>query len=232
VTSLETRLRAGEPVTLGEVTVLLERTGAEIHGPSAGGEPTEVGGGIEALREWVRFDDRGSHRPLSGARTLRHDWLFRCAAPALPAALDVIYPLATLHREMASAGRLRIVSLDEVLARQTRAGSGARAAPPAVQSALVRSVCAICVRSPAWYARTEERAPVVGEIPCPEPCSVSIALCRAALAWEANSPPSNSSDPSVPFAEFENPRNALRAAYLQARKGGGTNDGAAASSES
>lgn len=220
VTSLETRLRAGTPLTLGELTISVAGDVAEIRGPESGREPVTVAGGTESLRDWVRADGSGGYRPLSGARTMRPDWVFRCERDLLRAAIDTIYPLALVHREMASAGTLRIVGLEEVLARQTKGAR--RSVPEAVETALERVVCGACVRSPVWRSAAAGDV-LTGEIPCPEPCSVVVALCRRALEWETQFPRlprPDAPDPSVPYAQFENPKNALRVAYLKAREAG------------
>jgi hypothetical protein len=77
------------------------------------------------------------------------------------------------------------------------------------------------VKRPVW--RDDQAAPPLpGEttIPCPEPCSVLVSLCREAALWQRDPPPSSPIDPGVPFAAFEQPGNDVREAYLRARYGG------------
>ncbi len=63
------------------------------------------------------------------------------------------------------------------------------------------------------------RAQADGEIPCPEPCSVLVSLCREAALWQREPPSPAQADPNVAFAAFDAPGNEIREAYLAARYG-------------
>ncbi len=208
-----------EPFEFGELTVTFDADGAVVRGPATGAPSTSVDASPAALRDWVRFDDAGMYRPFPGARTLRHDWHVHCATrEQLVEALDTIYPLALRHTGQWHAGTLRLVSLDDVLARQS--GRADRAAALSDQGRTVAShlLCGGCVRTPMWRGDT---LPAAG-IACPEPCSILVSLCREAVAWEEKPPPPATVDRTVHFAQFETPGNVLREAFLEARRSGRT----------
>jgi len=198
--------------SLGELIVEFKGEEAIIHGPSTGAEEQVVECEPAALNAWTRFDDLGRYRPLRGARTMRHDWRTTCGRGQLDEALDAIYPLALHHISEWKNGRLRLVGLDDVLSRQSgRYETTARLNQEARQAAGV--LCGRCVKVPAWRGD----APEAKDIPCPEPCSVLVALCREAAIWEHERPEPAEPDQAVQFADFETPGNEIREAYLRAR---------------
>ena len=165
----------------------------------------------DALGEHARTDDLGRYRPLSGARTLPRGWQFAASdAATLGAAVEQIYPLALAHAKQHNEGTLRLVSLDEVLRRQSgryESTSGLSAAGRDRSSELV---CGECIRTPVWRGDSCNASGV----PCPEPCSVLVAFCREAALWEREPPEPAAPDPTVPWAAFEEPGNELRERYL------------------
>jgi hypothetical protein len=214
VTNSAEAIARREPFEFGELTVTFEGDEAVIHGPRTGKNEPVVDGIPSVLRQWVRFDDAGTYRPLPGARTMRKDWQARVSGAApLREALDAIYPLALLHAEQWSAGILRIVALDEVLQRQSgRYESSSRVSAGGRRTAS-DVLCGRCVKTPAWRGDRLDVSAVV----CPEPCSVLVSLCREAAAWETNAPPPAPVDAGVRFAQFETPGNEIREAYLASR---------------
>lgn len=203
------------PFRLGEVEVRPEgEKGWVVAGPPRD-EWREVPATEAAVRTVVRFDDRGRYRPLSGARGMPGGWRVRCAdTTVLERVLDALYPLALVHLREHEAGTLRLVALDEVLARQSGRYEVARQLSPEGRALAVSTVCGQCVRFPAWAGQA---APEGTNIPCPEPCSVLVSFCREAALWEAEQVTPGDDDPTVAFADFEAEGNALRNAYLRAR---------------
>jgi hypothetical protein len=63
-----------------------------------------------------------------------------------------------------------------------------------------------------WTARDEHGGP--GNIPCPEACSVLVALCREAEIWERERPQASEVSPDAAFADFAVAGNEIREAYL------------------
>ena len=196
---------------LGQLTISLSEDEAVLAGPGPCPIDTEVVATPEAIREWVRIDALGRYRPLSGARTLRPNWHATFATlAALDEAIEAVYPLAQAHIAAWDEGALRVVGLDEVLARQTGRYRPASSLSQEGRDLASSLLCAGCVRVPVW----RRDYPAAGEIPCPEPCSVLVSYCREAVSWEEEHPAPRAIDPLVPIAAFEQPGNALRETYL------------------
>jgi hypothetical protein len=199
------------PAQLGELTILRERDACVLRGP---GVPREtLPPGEDALRRHIRVDAMGRYRPLSGARTLPEGWQVE-TGPALPLdrAIETVYPLALTHMRLHARGELHVVTLDEVLSRQTGRYQASAKLPPERRALATRLLCGQCVRIPLWNGEECEAT----EIPCPEPCSVLVSLCREAALWENEPPGSSPANPGVAFAAFEEPGNELRETYLAA----------------
>ncbi len=226
------------PGSLGELRIEADR----VCGP---GTPTvELPPDPDAIRRHVRFDGAGRYRPLPGARGLRSGWYVRAAACTAADIVEVVYPLALVHRQQAAAGSLRVVPLDAVLARQSGRYESAAALSPRGRELVREILCGQCVRTPAWPLTSptsglptpnsglptpnsglptpnsglptpnSELPTPNSELPCPEPCSVFVALAREAAAWEADPPAPAPPDPAVPAAAFETPGCPLRERLL------------------
>lgn len=163
------------------------------------------------LLEHTRTDGAGRYRPLTGARTLKRGWRVEATTvEAIEAAIETVYPLARTHQRQRAEGTLRVVGLDEVLARQSGRYEGSSALSERGRGLAVEVLCGLCVRQPVWAGR-----PCGAEgIPCPEPCSVMVSLCREAALWEAGPPGTAAADAAVAFAAFDEPGNELREQYL------------------
>ena len=177
------------------------------------GEPVQlVSPAAATIRERVRHGDDGRYRPLSAARGLPTRW-FAATTPEITeeAVVEAVYPLATVHRRQFDAGTLRVVGLDEVLRRQSGRYEEASALSSRGRVLAQEVLChSICVRSPVWAGAE----PGSHEIPCPEPCSVLVALAREAALWEREPPEPAEPAPAVAFADFETSGNEVREAYL------------------
>ena len=203
-------IAARRDFTLGEVDVAFREGRVELSGPQSGGDPEQLEPSVEALREHLRFDERGRYRPLSGARTMRGGWAISMPENLAEAAIEVVYPQALLHQRQAAAGPLRVVTFGEVVERQRGRYRVAGELDAEGRERTRDVLCSRCVRTPVW---AEEAAPE-DAIPCPEPCSVMVALCREAALWQQDPPAPASADPDVPFADFATPGNEIREAYL------------------
>lgn len=203
-------MAAGRAFSLGEVAVEFKARQVTISGPRAGASPLALEGTIEALREHIRLDEQGRYRPLSGARTMPGNWRISLPESLAEAAIEAIYPQALLHAEQAARGTLRIVGFGEMVARQRGRYRVAGELDEEGRQRTRNALCGGCVRTPVWDGGT------AGEdaIPCPEPCSVMIALAREAALWQRDPPRAASPDPTAPFADFSTPGNEVREAYL------------------
>ncbi len=203
------------PDQFGELTVLRKDGTTVVRGP--GERRDTVPSDENALRLRVRLDVQGRYRPLSGARTLPAGWEVK-TAPGLPLerAIETVYPLALTHMRLHAEGKLLMATLDDVLSRQTGRYAGSEKLPPDRRAIAIGLLCGQCVRIPLWNGEECSGA----EIPCPEPCSVLVSLCREAAFWEDEPPEPAPVDPAVAFAAFDEPGNELREAYLAARTAG------------
>lgn len=203
------------PFDFGELRVRFEGEVPIVEGP-----PSATGDVVAVLPgdawEWARTDGQGRYRPLPGMRTLRQGWLVRCRdEEELRAVLDDVYPLALRHMELWERGNLLTVPLQAVLARQSGRYEAAVRLSESGRAAAGTVLCERCVKTPIWH----EGAVAQGEIPCPEPCSVLVSLCREGALWEAEPPAPAAIDPGIAFGRFDCPGNEIREAWLAARFG-------------
>ena len=133
----------------------------------------------------------------------------------MEAALEVVYPLAKVHQRQLAAGELRVVPLEDVLARQSGRYEETATLSLEGRERAIATVCGECVRCPVWNA--EPCGP--RDIPCPEACSVLVAFCREAAIWQIETPSARPPDALVAWAAFDEPGNELRERYLSAMIG-------------
>ena len=125
-----------------------------------------ITGTPEAVFAHVRLGDDGRYRPLSGAATLPTGW----SAPLGPAfdadiAIETVYPLALTHQRQFAAGTLRVVPLEDVLARQS-GRNGAACAPGDIPCPEACSVLvAFCREAASWQASPPPPEPPDPRIP-------------------------------------------------------------------
>lgn len=212
---------ARQSFELGEVFVRFEGERAIVKGPR---RPVEhdVSGAPDALRERLRFDEQGRYRPLSGAGTMPGGWRVTVPAGELCNVIEAIYPLATTHLSQFARGELRLMSMDDVLRRQTGRYRAAASLDAEGRCVAATVLCGRCSRVPLW--RGDDVCGSGPFIPCPEACSVLVSLCRDAAIWQQQPPAAAAGDLSIGFAAFEEPGNEVREAYLAARYGYATSD--------
>ncbi len=197
--------------TIGELTVTKVSVGVPPASP--GGGLKILPANLDAVAQFVRHDDRGRYRPLSGAKTLPHGWEVVLGRNlTADEVVDAVYPLASVHRRQREEGTLEIVPLEAVLARQSGRYEDSHALSDGGREMAVATVCGACIRRPVWAGANCEP----DEIPCPEPCSVMVAFCREAALWQGARPEPAAQDPEIPFAAFDEPGNELRERYLSA----------------
>lgn len=212
---------------LGELTIVRDGEAAVIRGPGRG--DARIPPDPDAVRDFVSQDASGRYRPLASARSLPHGWQVTCETSSdLAAVVDAIYPLALAHVEQWRAGSLRVIPLADTLSRQTARYAVSNELTPAGRDATAESLCGRCVKQPLWR-RPSDPPPIdapLQTIPCPEPCSVLVSLCREAALWEKTMPPATPIDPTVSFADFEASGNEVREDCLaRMRANSGTRGG-------
>lgn len=196
-------------------------------GPQSSLGSAEAPAGLEEFRQFVRHREDGAYRPLTGAKDMRTGW--RRTLPdeeALVCALDVIYPLALTHVIQAEAGALEVTPTMATLCRQTGNCARARALPLTARVACAQALCRACVRVPRWLEGagpgTERGLPA---IPCPEVCSVFIALAEEAARWGGSCPSEKPGDPAVGWGEFHRDGNPVRNALIRSWPDGSAANG-------
>lgn len=190
--------------------------------------------GLDQVAERLRLDDFGRYRPLSGALTVPTGWYARFEQrEQVERILEDVYPLGPTHWLQWDDNTLRVVHLDEVLDRQQGRYAVARELSHDGREAARWSLCdARCDRVPVWaqgeysrydldpFSADDEFLVTDGDVPCPEPCSVFVSLCREAALWEKHQPEPSPIDDTLPFAAFDEPGNEIREEYLALRSGG------------
>jgi len=201
-------------VPFGELSIAIGLNEIVVAGPGPDPGARKLPADVEVVREHVRFDDRGMYRPLSGLRNLPTNWHVRLPTlEAMAATLEAVYPLAQRDLAAHADGELEVTTLDDVFGRQVGRYRVAAGLSEHGRALVRRALCGSCVRVPFWAG---ERTLPDGGIPCAEPCSVVLSLCREAALWEAERPEGRPPDPAVPFAAFDVPGNPLREAFLRA----------------
>lgn len=197
----------------GQLVLLIGMDEVVVLGPGAGQDAAEIAGRPDAVREHVRHTDAGQFRPLSGTKDMPGGWFARIPTlDALSEVLDAVYPLAQRHVTQFEEGTLRVVSLDEVLGRQSGRYEESAGLSAAARALAQRLLCGFCVRTPVWGGETP---PEENGIPCPEACSMMVSLCREGAMWERDRPALSMPDRAVAFAAFETTGNVVREAYLR-----------------
>ncbi len=194
---------------LGELKLSRFGNGVVIEGP--GSEPRQSAPSDRmAFRRWIRHTEEGIYRPLSGARSLRPGWRVQCGSMGEAAErIEMIYPGAILHSTHRRAGSLRITPPHEALSRQSgRYEPAGTLCRDRIDRCAV-ALCSTCVRSPVWLKTSG-----TGGIPCPEPCSVFVALAREVAGWGETDKGIQTAGPADRFAAFENPSNPIRQRYF------------------
>jgi len=203
-------------IRLGEATLRIagDMETITVVGPAGFGERVRLSLTPDELREFTQVDDRGRYRPLRGAMTMRTNWEAEVRGE-LAAVAEALYPLAAEQQALAEAGELRVVGLDDVLSRQTGRYRLASELDERGRDVATRVLCGQCVKQPLWRGGAWDDQ----SIPCPEACSVMVALCREAALWEKERPELATPDPGVPYAAFDEPGNEIREVYLRVRYG-------------
>jgi hypothetical protein len=147
-----------------------------------------------AAREIAQATNAGEYRPLKTAPDLRQGWaLGDLDARGMWTALDYLYPGCAAHWHAARTGTLRVTHWRETAGRQSGIYGSVKLLPDHAVRNAVRACCAdaVCLRRVAWGL--DEQTPLALEsegdpghevVPCPEACSLFVALARKALVLD------------------------------------------------
>ncbi|MFN0094030.1 MAG: DR2241 family protein [Dehalococcoidia bacterium] len=202
---------------IGELTLSYFDDRVLVEGPPGPGAAREIDPDPVAIRALVRLDGHGRYRPFSGLRGLPGGWRASCSTLAeADAIVEAVYPLALDHLSSHEGLSLRTVPLGLVLERQSGRYAVAGALEEAGRALATTTLCGACVRAPVWAGRIAG----MGQIPCPEACSMLVGLCREAALWQTGMPSPSPVDPTAPLGAFDQPGNPFREAYLARRTSG------------
>jgi sirohydrochlorin cobaltochelatase len=194
---------------LGDLEIA-DRDGVVVIKGPHGGVPNSAPAGRNEFRQWIRYDNDGRYRPLSGAQSLRAGWGVECKSVEEAAEwIEIVYPSALRHAVLRRRGSLNIVGAQAALPRQSGRYAGAGGVTETQIRRCADALCSQCVRAPVWLDGAED-----SPIPCPEPCSVFIALAREAAHWGKEDIPGVQEARPPGFADFENASNSVRKRFF------------------
>ena len=221
------RFAVSDSFAIGQLT-LVHGGGRDVMlGPDSSLDSREAPVALEQFRQFIRHTEVGAYRPLSGSKDVRTGW--RLTLPdrgALVRYLELVYPLALTHVLQAEAGTLEVTPVVATLCRQTGDYAKARTLPAAARAACGRVLCRGCIRTPLWlegYDTGAERG--LPSVPCPEACSVYIALAEEAAHWGPTPPHEEPEHRDIGWAEFHRDGNRVRNALIRCWPGSGEPEG-------
>ena len=179
--------QARRGVRLGEAVITPQDTLFEVrHALDEGRNTAELTTfvTVEGLREAVRVDDSGKHRPVRTFRTLPRRWRAVFSEDDLPRAIHTLYPAVIEESYACGCHTLRSTPWPTTARRQTGSYARVQKAMPAQVEDVARRVCAGCLRSRLWAGEPLTQTVltgVPGGMPCAEACTYLIAEVREAL---------------------------------------------------
>lgn len=138
----------------------------------------------EGLRDHLRVDDRGHHRPVRTYRTLRRGWRAVLHESELRRALHDLYPAVTEEAYAHGCFTLRPTPWPTTARRQTGLNARVGRAAPELVERVSREVCGPCLKTRLWAGEKLTRTfldGVPGGMPCAEACTVLITRVREGL---------------------------------------------------
>ena len=176
-----------QPARIGEVLVTPQGRLLELrHALDEGLPGTELQTLVtpEGLRDHLRVDQRGQHRPVRTYRTLRRGWRGVIHESEWRRVLHDLYPAVTEEAYAHGCYTLRPTPWPTTARRQTGRDARVQRATPDLVERVSREVCAPCMKTRLWAG---EKLPltfldgVPGAMPCAEACTVLIARVREEL---------------------------------------------------
>lgn len=182
---------AEEARVFGQIRV--EKNGSEYalrHVEDGGEESLDVFTDPVAAREIARLTEEGEHRPLKSSPNLRRGWRTMLSGEAeLVSAMNYFYPAGVVHWHLHREGELETTSFRENASRQSGMYERVRHLSDGAAQNAAKACCEdeVCLKKTLWDI--DEDTPLeaergVGEIPCPEPCSVFVSFARRVRSFE------------------------------------------------
>lgn len=177
-----------QPARIGEVLVTPQGSLLELrHALDEGLPSAELQTLVtpEGLRDHLRVDQRGQHRPVRTYRTLRRGWRGVIHESEWRRVLHDLYPAVTEEAYAHGCYTLRPTPWPTTARRQTGQDARVQRATPDLVERVSREVCAPCMKTRLWAG---EKLPltfldgVPGAMPCAEACTVLIARVREELS--------------------------------------------------
>ena len=141
-------------------------------------------------REISKLTEDGEYRPLKSAPNLRRGWLLKVADEReLATAMNYLYPAAVGHWHLHRESRLEVTHYRQNAARQSGIYKRVQALTDEGVQDAARACCedAVCLKKTLWDVDEDlslEMDRGVGEIPCPEPCSIFVSFARRVRLFE------------------------------------------------
>jgi len=135
----------------------------------------------EGLRDLVRFDEGGHHRPVHTFRNLPRGWRAVVSEADLPRAMHNLYPAVVEEGYAHHTHSLRATPWPTTARRQTGIYARVTRATPEQVEEVAKDVCSRCLKTRLWAG---EKLPctfftgVPGAIPCAEACTYFVAEMR------------------------------------------------------
>lgn len=135
----------------------------------------------EGLRDLIRRDEGGHHRPVHTFRTLPRGWRAVLSEADLPRGVHYLYPAVVEEGYAHHTQTLRATPWPTTARRQTGIYTKVTRATPEQVEAVARDVCSRCLKTRLWAGEKLNStffSGVPGAIPCPEACTYFIAEVR------------------------------------------------------
>ncbi|AFZ66749.1 DR2241 family protein [Deinococcus peraridilitoris] len=177
----------------GEVMVTPHAGLYEVrHALDEGRELLETFVNPEGLRDRVRLDERGEHRPVHTLRNLPRGWRGVFDKTDLPRAMHYLYPAVVEESYSCSRHALHTTPWVTTARRQTGIYAKVAQAPIELVMRTSRDVCGACLKTRLWAGDKLDKTffdGVPGAIPCPEACTLLVAEVREAMSHKGKSGP-------------------------------------------
>jgi len=138
----------------------------------------------EGLRDRIRLDERGQHRPVHTFRNLPRGWRAVVDGHGLRRAIHYLYPAVVEETYACNGHALHSTPWPTTTRRQTGIYTKVTGASPELVQRVTREVCGQCLRTPLWAGEKLDQTfltGVPGAFPCAEACTYLIAEVREAM---------------------------------------------------